>query len=126
MLRSIVRFVSDSPKIEALWLSDTNVTYGSGSSTIYSFSEGNHLTIKLRIKSNPDPLIVINSSLLKFSNSLFTKLSDGYTTKLPSFKCEDSGNFTIHASNGIAYRDNRTVKLVIRCKCIKIVTEKTY
>ncbi|CAC5390288.1 unnamed protein product [Mytilus coruscus] len=109
--------VQYSPKIKELWLSDKNVTYGSTSPAIYSVSEGNHLTIKLRIKSNPDPQIVIHSSLLKFPTLLYTKLSDDFTTKLPSLKCENSGNFTIQASNGIAYGDNRTVNLEIKCKC---------
>ncbi|CAG2227482.1 unnamed protein product [Mytilus edulis] len=108
--------VQYSPKIESLWLSDKNETYGSGRHTKYSFNEGNHLTITLRIKSNPDPQIVINSSLMKFPTLLYTKWSDDFTTKLPSLKCENSGNFTIHASNGIAYGDRKTVNLEIKCK----------
>ncbi|VDI77324.1 acylglycerol kinase [Mytilus galloprovincialis] len=108
--------VQYSPKIESLWLSDKNETYGSGRHTIYSFNEGNHLTITLRIKSNPDPQIVINSSLMKFPKLHYTKRSDDFTTKLPSLKCENSGNFTIHASNGIAYGDKKTVNLEIKCK----------
>ncbi|XP_052062856.1 nephrin-like [Mytilus californianus] len=113
-----------SPKIRTLWLSDKNYTYGSRSPTIYSFSEGNHLTITLRIESNPDPQIVIHSSLLKFPTLLYTKQSNDFSTKLPSLRCENTGNFTIHASNGIAYGDNRTVNLVIRCKPRDVKTER--
>ncbi|XP_076111835.1 nephrin-like [Mytilus galloprovincialis] len=115
--------VQYSPKIESLWLSDKNETYGSGRHTKYSFNEGNHLTITLRIKSNPDPQIVINSSLMKFPTLLYTKWSDDFTTKLPSLKCENSGNFTIHASNGIAYGDRKTVNLEIKCKPRDVKTE---
>ncbi|XP_063443196.1 nephrin-like [Mytilus trossulus] len=116
--------VQYSPKIESLWLSDKNETYGSGRPPTYSFSEGNHLTITLRIKSNPDPQIVINSSMMTFSTLLYTKQSDYFTTNLPSLKCENSGNFAIHASNGIAYGDNRTVTLKIKCKPRDVKTNR--
>lgn len=108
-------FFSDSPKIKGLWL---NGTYVSAYPTFsYSFSEVNNLTLSLRIDSNPDPPhIVIHSSLLKFPSLLYTKQNDDFSIKLPSLKCENSGNYTIQASNGIAYGANRTVNLEINCK----------
>lgn len=72
--------------------------------------------IKLRIESNPDPQLEFNSSLLIVSSLRSTNKKNEFSTQLPSLKCEDSGNFTLHARNGIGYGDNRTVKLVIFCK----------
>ncbi|CAG2227892.1 unnamed protein product [Mytilus edulis] len=116
--------VQYSPKIESLWLSDKNKTYRSRGPRTYSFSEGNHLTITLHIKSNPDPQIVINSSLLKFQNFFIPNSLIISQQNYLLLNVKNSGNFTIHASNGIAYGDNRTVKLVIRCKPRDVKTER--
>ncbi|CAC5392017.1 unnamed protein product [Mytilus coruscus] len=111
--------VQYSPKITLFCISDNRCN-----ATAYSYNEGMNPKITLRIESNPDPQLELNSSLLIVSPLSSTKQTNEFSTQLPSLKCEDSGNFTIHARNGIAYGDNRTVKLVICCKPRDVKTER--
>lgn len=70
----------------------------------------------LRVESNPDPQIMFKSSLLKMQPQYKDNGYIDYISKLPPLKCEDSGNFSIQASNGIPYADTRMVTLKIHCK----------
>lgn len=115
IFRNSVCFVSDSPKIRELWLSDKSENYVSNPTT-YSLNEDFLPKMTLRIESNPDPQLVLSSSLMSFPPLKYTKSNTNFSSKLPSLTCEDSGNFTIQAVNGIKYGDNRTINFVIRCK----------
>ncbi|CAC5374222.1 unnamed protein product [Mytilus coruscus] len=108
--------VQYSPKIKSIWFSNKSEIYRSGTSNTYYFNEDVYSKMTLRIESNPDPRIMFNSSLLEIHRS---ETGNGYTdyiSKLPSLKCENSGNFTIRAVNGIGNGDTRTVNLQIYCK----------
>ncbi|CAC5401518.1 unnamed protein product [Mytilus coruscus] len=113
---NLVVNVQYSPKIIELSLRDKNETYEWSNATIYSFIEDVNLKIKLSIESNPDPQLVLSSSLMKFPPLRYTKRGIEFLSELPSLTCEDSGNFTIQAFNGIKYGDTRTVNLMIYCK----------
>ncbi|CAC5374230.1 unnamed protein product [Mytilus coruscus] len=122
--REIVVNVQYSPKIRALWLSDKNETYVSNPST-YSLNEDVLPKMILRIESNPDPQLVLSSSLVSFPPLKYTKSDTNFSSKLPSLTCKDSGNFTIRAVNGIKYGDTRTVNLIISCKPRNVTVEST-
>lgn len=109
-------FLSDYPQIRELWLSDKIRTDEWSNATIYCFSEDVNLKLRLRIESNPDPELVFSSSLIKLHPLRYTKRGNEFLSELPPLKCEDSGNFTIQARNGIEYGDARTVNLMIYCK----------
>ncbi|XP_052059599.1 uncharacterized protein LOC127700216 [Mytilus californianus] len=115
--------VQYSPKIIELWLSDKNEPYEWSNGTIHSVSEDVNLKITLSIESNPDPQIVLSSSLMKFPPLRYTKRGIEFLSELPSLKCEDSGNFTIQAINGIKYGDTRTVNLMIYCKPRNVIAD---
>ncbi|XP_052059593.1 uncharacterized protein LOC127700214 isoform X1 [Mytilus californianus] len=115
--------VQYSPKIIELWLSDNNETYEWSNATIYSFSEDVNLKIRLRIESNPDPQLVLSSSLMKFPPLRYTKRGIEFLSELPSLTCEDSGNYTIQAFNGIKYGNTRTVNLMIYCKPRNVIAD---
>ncbi|CAC5424009.1 unnamed protein product [Mytilus coruscus] len=108
--------VQYSPKIAAFWLTDNDEPYGSTNPKNYSFKEDVNLKVKLRIESNPNPQLGLNSSLLKFSPLNYTKKDKYYTSYLPILKCEVSGKYTIQAFNGIEYGDTKTVNFIICCK----------
>ncbi|CAC5374228.1 unnamed protein product [Mytilus coruscus] len=122
--RDIAVNVQYSPKIRALWLSDKNETYVRNPTT-YSLNEDVSLKMTLRIESYPDPQLVLSSSLVKFPPLKYTKSDTNFSSKLPTLTCEDSGNFTIRAMNGIKYGDNRTVNLIISCKPKNVTVEYT-
>ncbi|CAC5373118.1 unnamed protein product [Mytilus coruscus] len=115
--------VQYSPKIIELWLSDKNETYEWSNATIYSFSEDVNLKIRLSIESNPDPQLVLSSSLMNFPPLRYTKRGIEFLSELPSLTCEDSGNYTIQAFNGIKYGDTRTVNLIIYCKPRNVIAD---
>ncbi|CAC5400026.1 unnamed protein product [Mytilus coruscus] len=103
--------VQYSPKITLFCINDNRCN-----PIAYRYSEGMNPKFTLRIESNPDPRLELKFSLLIVSPLSSTKKTNEFSTQLPSLKCDDSGNFTIHARNGIAYGDNRTVNLIIWCK----------
>ncbi|XP_063443132.1 titin-like [Mytilus trossulus] len=70
----------------------------------------------LRVESNPDSKIMFRSSLLKIQQINKGNVYTDYTCNLPFLKCEDSGNFSILARNGIPYADTSMVNLKIHCK----------
>ncbi|CAG2234908.1 unnamed protein product [Mytilus edulis] len=107
-----------SPNITSFWIGDDQ------NPTTHRYLEGTNPRITLRIDSNPDLRLTLNSSLFIVSPLEFTKQSKDFSTNLPSLKCENSGNFTIQARNGIAYGDNRTVNLIILCKPRDVKTER--
>ncbi|CAG2188215.1 unnamed protein product [Mytilus edulis] len=122
--REIAVNVQYSPKIREFWLSDKSETYVSNPTT-YSLNEDVLPKMTLRIESNPDPQLVLSSSLVSFPPLKYTKSDTNFSSKLPSLTCEDSGNFTIQAVNGIKYGDNRTINFVIRCKPRNVTVEST-
>ncbi|CAC5421305.1 unnamed protein product [Mytilus coruscus] len=122
--RDIAVNVQYSPKITALWLSDKNET-DVINSTSYSLNEDVLLKITLRIESNPDPQLVLSSSLVSFPPLKYTKSDTNFSSKLPSLTCEDSRSFTIQAVNGIKYGDTRTVNLIIGCKPRNVTVKST-
>ncbi|CAG2190526.1 unnamed protein product [Mytilus edulis] len=83
---------------------------------IYSFNEVVNLKIKLSIESNPDPQLVLSTPLRTFPPLRYTKKGIEFLSELPALRCEDSGNYTIQAFNGIKNGDSRTVNLIIYCK----------
>ncbi|XP_052062961.1 neural cell adhesion molecule 1-like isoform X2 [Mytilus californianus] len=108
--------VQYSPKITAIWFSSNNQRYGVRTPTTFNFNEKVNVKTTLRVESNPDPQIMFKSSLLKIQQ---INKGNGYidfTSNLPSLKCEDSGNFSIQASNRIPYADTRMVNFKISCK----------
>ncbi|CAC5402594.1 unnamed protein product [Mytilus coruscus] len=108
--------VQYSPKITDIWFSSNNQRNGVRSPTTFNFNEEVNVKMTLRVESNPDPQIMFKSSLLKMQPINKGNGYIEYISNLPSLKCEDSGNFTILASNGIPYADTRTVNLKICCK----------
>ncbi|CAC5421651.1 unnamed protein product [Mytilus coruscus] len=108
--------VQYSPKIKSIWFSNKSEIYRSGTSNTNYFNEDVYSKMTLRIESNPDPRIMFNSSLLTIHRSDKGNGYTDYISKLPSLKCEDSGNVTIRAVNGIGNGDTRTVNLQIYCK----------
>lgn len=112
----ITCFVSDSSQIRELWLSDKIENIEWSNAKIYSFNEVVNLKIKLSIESNPDPQLVLSTSLITFPPLRYTKKGIEFLSELPSLRCEDSGNYTIQAFNGINYGDTRSVNLMIYCK----------
>ncbi|CAC5402593.1 unnamed protein product [Mytilus coruscus] len=108
--------VQYSPKITNIWFSSNNQRYGGRTPTTFNFNEKVNVKMTLRVESNPDPQIMLKSSLLKIQQ---INKGNGYIdfiSNLPSLKCEDSGNFSIQASNRIPYADTRTVNFKISCK----------
>ncbi|XP_063442623.1 uncharacterized protein LOC134722920 [Mytilus trossulus] len=108
--------VQYSSQIRELWLSEKIETNEWSNATIYSFSEDVNLKIRLSIDSNPDPQLALRTSLKTFPPLRYTKSGLEFLSELPALQCEDSGNYTIQASNGIKYGDTRTVNLIIYCK----------
>lgn len=108
-------FLSDSPEIVTIWLRDKDGIAGHENPKTYNFNEDVNIRTTLRINSNPESKLLLRSSL-KIYQLNHTKVATDYKSKLPSLKCEDSGNFEIQARNGIPYGDNRTVNFIISCK----------
>lgn len=100
-----------------MWFSSINQNYGL-STTTFDFNEEANVKMTLRLESNPYPQILFKSSLLKIQQQYNGNGYIDYTSNLPSLKCEDSGNFSIQASNGIPYAFTRTVNFKISCKLI--------
>ncbi|CAC5416363.1 unnamed protein product [Mytilus coruscus] len=108
--------VQYSPKITDIWFSSNNQRYGVRTPTTFNFNEEVNMKMTLRVESNPDPQIMFKFSLLKIQQ---INKGNGYIdfiSNLPSLKCEDSGNFSIQASNRIPYAETRTVNFKIYCK----------
>ncbi|VDI28788.1 Hypothetical predicted protein, partial [Mytilus galloprovincialis] len=89
----------------------------------FNFSEDVNVSLLLRIDSNPDPKVMLNSSFLAIQNSTKGNGYIEYIYILPHLKCEDSGEFTIRAINGIANGDTKKVNLTILCKPRNVTTE---
>ncbi|CAC5416360.1 unnamed protein product [Mytilus coruscus] len=115
--------VQYSPKITAIWFSSNNQRYVGRTPTTFNFNEEVNVKMTLRAESNPDPQIMLKSSLLKLQQINKGNGYIDYIYNLPSLKCEDSGNFSILASNGIPYADTRTVNFKICCKPRKATSE---
>ncbi|XP_063442514.1 uncharacterized protein LOC134722818 [Mytilus trossulus] len=108
--------MTDSSKVTEFWLRSNNESYGLINPPTFNFNEEVKVEMKLRVESNPDPQIMFNSTLLKIQPIHKGKQYIDYISNIPSLKCEESGNFSIQASNGIPYADTRTVNLNIYCK----------
>ncbi|CAC5381193.1 unnamed protein product [Mytilus coruscus] len=96
--RDISVNVQYCPKIKEIWFDDTSQRYRLSTPITFNFSE----------------------------DILESNKANGYIdirSKLPSFKCEDSGEFTIRAINGIAHGDTRKVNLTILCEPRNVTTE---
>ncbi|XP_076105775.1 protein turtle homolog B-like [Mytilus galloprovincialis] len=116
--------VQYSPKIKEIWFDDTSQLYRLSSPNTFNFSEDVNLQITLRIESNPtNPKIMFNSSSLEIQYSIKGNGYIDYQSTLPSLNCEDSGEFTIRAINGISNGDTRKVNLTILCKPRSVTTE---
>ncbi|XP_071173537.1 cell adhesion molecule CEACAM1-like isoform X2 [Mytilus edulis] len=114
--------VQYSSKIRELLLSDKIETNEWSNATVYSFSEDVNLKMKLSIESNPDPQLVLRTSLITFPPLRYKKRGIAFLSELPSLTCIDSGNYTIQAFNGIKYGDARTVNLMIYCKPRNVIS----
>ncbi|VDI29986.1 Hypothetical predicted protein [Mytilus galloprovincialis] len=119
----IVVNVQYSSQIRELWLSDKIENNEWSNAKIYSFNEVVNLKIKLSIESNPDPQLVLSTSLITFPPLRYTKKGIDFLSELPSLRCEDSGNYTIQAFNGINYGDTRSVNLMIYCKPRNVILD---
>ncbi|CAG2234987.1 unnamed protein product [Mytilus edulis] len=108
--------IYNSSQIRELWLSDKIKINEWSNAKIYSVSEDANLKIKLSIESNPDPQLVLSTPLRTFPPLRYTKKGIEFLSELPALRCEDSGNYTIQAFNGIKNGDSRTVNLIIYCK----------
>ena len=108
---------SDSPEIKETCLFDDQSQCNRLNTTNnFNFSEDVNVSLLLRIDSNPDPKVMLNSSFLAIQNSTKGNGYIEYIYILPHLKCEDSGEFTIRAINGIANGDTKKVNLTILCK----------
>ncbi|CAG2218768.1 unnamed protein product [Mytilus edulis] len=103
-----------SPKITDIWFSSGNQRKRVRTPETFSFNEEENAKMTLRVESNPDSKIMFRSSLLKIQQINKGNEYTDYTCNLPSLKCEDSGNFSILASNGIPYGDTSIVNLKIQ------------
>ncbi|XP_071174121.1 neural cell adhesion molecule 2-like [Mytilus edulis] len=108
--------VQYSPKITDIWFSSGNQRKRVRTPATFSFNEEENAKMTLRVESNPDSKIIFRSSLLKIQQTNKGNEYTDYTCNLSSLKCEDSGNFSILASNGIPYGDTSIVNLKIQCK----------
>lgn len=107
-------YLSDSPTFSDYIRFDTNFTM----SWRYTFPEGK-FNFLVYIQSNP------TSSIRMISSDLYTQIaaqcsrmgeSGYYRLGLPRMSCENSGNYTLVASNGIGMSSHRTVQLTILCE----------
>ncbi|XP_071174124.1 nephrin-like isoform X2 [Mytilus edulis] len=108
--------VQYSPKITDIWFSSDIQKNRVRTPATFIFNEEENVKMTLRVESNPDSQITFKSSLLNIQHINKYNRYTYYTSNLPSLKCEDSGNFSIQAINGIPYADTRTVNLKIWCK----------
>ncbi|VDI01159.1 Hypothetical predicted protein, partial [Mytilus galloprovincialis] len=115
--------VQYSPKITDIWFSSDKQRNEVRTTAAFSFNEEEHVKMTLRVKSNPESQITFKSSLLKIQRSNKDNGYIDYTSYLPSLHCEDSGNFSILASNGIPYADTSMVNLKIHCKPRNVSSE---
>ncbi|XP_063439015.1 uncharacterized protein LOC134720602 [Mytilus trossulus] len=84
----------------------------------YNFPEGK-FNFLVFIQSNPTSSIRIITSDLNIQVAAHCsriRESGYYRLGLPRMSCENSGNYTLVASNGIGMSSNRTVQLTILCK----------
>ncbi|OPL32764.1 hypothetical protein AM593_03509, partial [Mytilus galloprovincialis] len=95
----------NSPKITDIWFSSDKQRNEVRTPAAFSFNEEENVKMTLRVKSNPESQITFKSSLLKIQRRSKGNGYIDYTSYLPSLQCEDSGNFSILASNGIPYAD---------------------
>ncbi|XP_052062348.1 uncharacterized protein LOC127702263 isoform X2 [Mytilus californianus] len=114
--KDILVNVQYSPKITDIWFSSNDQRYEVRTPTTFDFNEEVNVKMTLRMESNPGPQIMFKSSLLKIQRINKGNGFIDYISNLPSLRCEDSGNFSIRASNGIPFADTRTVNLKICCK----------
>ncbi|XP_076111618.1 uncharacterized protein LOC143079875 [Mytilus galloprovincialis] len=115
--------VQYSPKITDIWFSSDKQRNEVRTPAAFSFNEEEHVKMTLRVKSNPESQITFKSSFLKIQRSNKGNGYIDYTSYLPSLHCEDSGNFSILASNGIPYADTIMVNLKIHCKPRNVSSE---
>ncbi|CAG2217938.1 unnamed protein product [Mytilus edulis] len=117
--------VQFSPKINDIWLFyDTSQRYRLNTTNTFSFSEDVNVSIVLRIESNPDPRVMFISSFLEMTK--YPNTGNGYIdylSILPHLKCEDSGGFTIRATNGIANGDTKSKPRNVTTEARKIETK---
>ena len=88
-----------------------------GTETNYTVNEGNHVQVILTIDSNPDVTSIFLLFGAKQSQLSFNHSGNDYTCQLPKLMCENSGTFSIIASNGVEENASRSLFLNIQCRC---------
>ena len=88
-----------------------------GTDTNYTINEGNNVQVILTIDSNPDVTSVFLSFGAKQSQLSFNQSGNDYTCQLPPLMNENSGTFSIIASNGVEENASRSFFLNIQCRC---------
>ncbi|VDI32815.1 Hypothetical predicted protein [Mytilus galloprovincialis] len=106
-----------SPKFNSYIKFDVNYT----KSKRYTFTEGT-LSFTVIINGNPKSCIEMYSSDLNTKTAAqFSSNGIYYSIGLPHMSCENTGNYTLVASNGIGMSSNMTVQLNILCKPKKLL-----
>ncbi|XP_063439014.1 uncharacterized protein LOC134720600 [Mytilus trossulus] len=111
-VKNITINVLYSPKFNDYIMFKLNYT----TSKRYNFTEGT-LKFTVIIESNPKSCIGMYSSDLNTKTA--AKISSNgvhYSIRVPHMSCENTGNYTLVASNGIGMSSNMTVQLTILCK----------
>lgn len=81
----------------------------------YSITELSHVTIKVAVEGNPDPVVTLSRSGSPFTLVNFTRTESSYEVNMNYLTCEDPGKYIIVADNGIKNSSKMNLQFNIRC-----------
>lgn len=82
----------------------------------HKLQEAQNIDIKVSINGNPDSRVYFSRTGTNKKPVNVTRRHNFYTFHSFGLQCEDSGQYTLQAENGVKYSTNWTVELDLQCE----------